>query len=343
MKYIKQMICGIAVSASAFSALYIADAPDIRCEETYNVLLRAETVEIDINDIPENREVEVGIWIDNNPGFLTISYILEWNNKLSYDPLLSFWCNLDELNISNSDFNNNPSAVHIGQAYKDVNSLYYENGKISSIKLRVPDDIKIGDYYEVNFLGNYSDSRRECETFFRKENSFDSYYGPENFAPFINGGIRIVGTESSPAPVPETPPQQAAPPEPSQPQPNAAAPDAPAPENNQNTEAANQTESAVNTTASVQTTVTSASVTTTSEVTTVTENTTVTETLSETSAEHSATMITSSVSETTVPGTEKSEDKKTNGLPYIIALAAAGAALVIGIITKKKKENTSDK
>jgi len=192
------------------------DADTVSCEKVYDVRLSAETVEIDINDIPENREVLVGINIDNNPGIIGMAFWLEKDNRLMCDDLRSFepngLCGISR----NLDGDNNVLEVSItANSYSNNEELLYDNGELFKFRLILPSDLNSGDFFEIKPLINYNGGRMEQAHFYR-ENSFDAILKSENFAEPVSGGIRITGQKNEPEPSKEPEPEPSPSPSPEQ-------------------------------------------------------------------------------------------------------------------------------
>ena len=86
-----RIIAGVlALFTGAVYPAFFMHADTACCEKIYDVKLSVDTVEVDINSIPENREVQVGVNIENNPGFLGIVFNMEFDSNIEYDELKIF-------------------------------------------------------------------------------------------------------------------------------------------------------------------------------------------------------------------------------------------------------------
>lgn len=189
-----KIIAGVAafLTGAVSPALFI-DPDIVCCEKVYDVKLSAETVEIDINDIPENREVQVGISIDNNPGFIGLHYFIELDSKLLSKQFFAFDFDSTKFSLNNG-YLKNGSVMDIDVIYNNYElDRFSENTNLFYLKLILPEDAKPGDYYSVKPFYFYQDDSKTSEAFFRQENTFESYFGYENFAESNIGGIRITG------------------------------------------------------------------------------------------------------------------------------------------------------
>ncbi|WP_156036961.1 hypothetical protein [Ruminococcus sp. HUN007] len=333
------LLMGMASPAAFF------DADTVSCEKVYDVRLSAETVEIDINDIPENREVLVGINIDNNPGFIGMAFWIEKDSRLSCDDIRPFELNgLFGFNHCFFGSGNVLETSIIPNCYSDNGELYSGNGQLFRFILKLPSDLNPGDFFEIKPLIRYDGDGRMNQAYFGRENSFDSVFKVDNFAEPVSGGIRITGQKNEPEPSKEPEPEPSPSPSPEQKpseQPSANNNDQPSSgnnsENKQETQAVTAATSESVTSESVSE---STSVSETSGVTTVSESSAVTTSVSETEV----TDETAAVSETTVtePVTEENKGKGSK-LPFAIGgiavILAGAAAYAAGRKNKKNKEN----
>lgn len=201
-----KLIAGVtAVLIGSVSPVFLCSEDSVFCEKVYDIQLSAETVNIDINDIPENREVQVGINIDNNPGFLGLCHYIELDNRLKSDHYFSVDFDHNRFGM-NVWYNSDDTMMEIKVIHSDTENTFNDNGRIYSLKLILPEDVKPGDFYPVNIKDYYDDGSYQGESFILRENDFDSYYYRENFAQPVNGGIRITGElpkEPEPTKAPE--------------------------------------------------------------------------------------------------------------------------------------------
>ena len=339
MRYVKQTVSALSVALISIASAYVMDVDEVMGEEVYNVQLKVETVEVDINEIPENREVRVGVSIENNPGFLGLWFPIEWDDRLSYDWYRLYDFDGRKLCIGNTIMKSSNSVTAFAMSNYDLNSLYYENNIFVTFIFKLPEQIKVGDFFYINLLESFYDEGMTYSLIFTQENSFDNDHGSESFAPFINGGIRIVGQE----PVQE-PPQESEPPvQPSEPD---IAPPQPAEDNQQNNNVQQKdiTETPAPVT-EVPTTETTTETTSTTTVTTVPE-TTVSTTVSTTETEKTTTEETTVLETTVTEVSENStddEEGKRNIIPILVVGIAVIIAVITGVIFRRKKENKDEK
>ena len=286
------------------------DADTVSCEKVYDVRLSAETVEIDINDIPENREVQVGINLDNNPGVIGLSFLLRKDSRLNCDTIQAFEIVGGKCGVNHS-FHDNGNVLEVSLLpHVDYNNgeLLFDNGQFIKFKLILPNDINPGDYFEVIPLLDYSN---EKEAYFYRANDFGSFFGKENFAEPVSGGIRITGQKNEPEPSkePESEPSPSPSPEQKPSDQQAGNNNNSQPSSDSNSDKKQETQAVTSATSeSVSTTISE-----TDDTSAVTTETSVSE--SETAvtsvSETEVTDETTAVSETTVTE-EVSEEKKEN-------------------------------
>ncbi len=206
------LLMGMASPAAFF------DADTVSCEKVYDVCLSAETVEIDINDIPENREVQVGINLDNNPGMQSMGFWIRKDGRLSCDEIFLFEFDRSKRSITHG-FYDNGNVIEVRSVPTidfDNGELSYDNGLLLKIKLVLPVNVNPGDFYEVKPLIDYNDDPGMEQAGFFRANSFDALFGKENFAEPVSGGIRITGQKNEPEPSKEPEPEPSPSPSPEQ-------------------------------------------------------------------------------------------------------------------------------
>ena len=306
------------------------DADTVSCEKVYDVRLSAETVEIDINDIPENREVQVGINLDNNPGMQGMIFWVSKDSRLNCDEIRLFDFDRDKRGISHGFYDNgNVIEIRTVEAI-DINNgeLAYDNGQIFKIKLILPETLNSGDYFEVKPLIDFGGNPGVEQAGFYRANSYDAYFGKENFSVPVSGGIRITGQKNEPEPSKELEPEPSPSPSPEQKPSDQQA------GNNNNSQPSSDNNSDKKQETQAVTSATSETVSTS-----VSETVDTSESVSETSVSESETAVTSvsetevtdetaSVSETTVTEEVKEEKKENkNRSKYLFGVALIAVIL----------------
>ncbi|MBP1566359.1 MAG: hypothetical protein J6A58_11455, partial [Oscillospiraceae bacterium] len=239
----------------------------------YSIDIVVDTVEIDINDIPEDRCVKVGISLRNNPGMSAIFIPLEKDSRIKY-----------------SDYNDKfPLESHIplksisvDLCTDDINiftiapceNIIESNILLCTATLIIPESASIGDYYSLNILPLY-DELALCFYNNDRQAFFEDCFN------ITNGGIHIVGAELSQTEPPQTDPPQTEPPQTEPPQ--TELPQTEPPQNSTSSATSTTIESTTITTTSItlstnestvttkeNTTISTTSVTTTSSVSSIT-------------------------------------------------------------------------
>lgn len=344
MSVFKNIICILsqaAVTATVALSLCPEKISAEEPEELYNIALSIETVEVDINDIPENREIKVGVYIENNPGFLGLSFILEKDSRLGRTEHFMFERTNRSLGITFHEFINNHNVTGIILSPNDLENLCYDNGILISAKVLLPENVSVGDFYSLNFLDYYEDEQTNRVPALARENSFDAWRVNKDFSGFSNGGIRITGQMPE-----ETQPTEPEIIQPSEPEIIETQPPQPVIPNEPEVK---QEETVKNEETEISETTTQISETTVTTV--LTEKTeTVSETLATTSSEIITDTVTTAVTSQTTESSEYTSDKdKHKEKTSVFPIAVLMGILVIGtgaftfIIKRNKGKNNEDK
>lgn len=327
----KNFLAGVtALLISVSCPAFFMHEDKVYCEKIYDVKLSVDTVEVDINSIPENREVQVGVNIENNPGFLGMSFLIELDSRIEYDEYKLFY-NENKVTIDYGMYKNG-KVIDITAGNRDIESLYEDNGAFCYMTLKIPEDCKSGDYYSIRPFLSYQGENREYNAHINRENSFDTIMGRENFAEPVAGGIRIVGEQHQEQPSTQEPEQNN--PEPPQPS------EQPVQQNQDNNSQQNEnmpenTESLVKgeeTTVSSQTSVSETALTTTVTSAPETKVSTVSGTSCSETVSASETDITEKVTE---PQAGR-KSGKTGVIAVITSLIIAGASFIVYRTRRKK-------
>ena len=181
MKKGKIMAGVLALFTGAVYPAFFMHADTACCEKIYDVKLSVDTVEVDINSIPENREVQVGVNIENNPGFLGIVFNMEFDSNIEYDELKIFLFQTnDKIGLTYEKITDKIINIAINNA--DLNSLYENNGDFFDLTVKIPENCKPGDFYFIKPILDYQHGDYFFQALFCQENSFDNDFYQENFA-----------------------------------------------------------------------------------------------------------------------------------------------------------------
>ena len=321
----KKALCMTTLATLLFPAVQNIEYVDAA---EYSIDIVVDTVEIDINDIPEDRCVKVGISLRNNPGMSSVFFPFQKDNRLlldasSYEAKTEF---LSEENLTND--------IRFLSFYNENdNELIRDNEYFFYITFKLPENCFIGDYYYVNILNEYSFiSETSGNSFLYTLGFRDKDLNRFSYDCFnvTNGGINIISVEPPQTEPPQTDPPQTEPPQTDPPQTEPPQTEPP------------QTSTSLDTSTTIEsTTITTTSITTTTNESTVTttENTTISTTSVTTTS--SVSSVTTTTTPETSEVTENKNDKSKNNLPLILAILASIGILggIIGFIIKKSKGN----
>ncbi len=314
--YLKKALCATILSTLLFPTVYnieYVDAAEWIDEAVYSVDIVVDTVEIDINDVPEDRRVKVGFSLYNSPGINAIIFILEKDSRIEF-----------------SEF---PEKVDytmgsgVGYLATDIQEIQYYYGSMKDdlmydgcfgyYEFILPENIEVGDWFSINILKEYLYKSYESSngvlysSWFRLKN-IDTYmdYSYNNLN-ITNGGIRITGSGQPQTDLPQTEQPQTDLPQTEQPQTDTSQIDS--------SQTTSTTTELTTTTITTTTTTTSSSVTTTSKETT-------------------PEVTTKSIETSEVIESNNNEKKKSN-LPLILSVLASLGILggIFGFIIKKSK------
>lgn len=164
-------------------------------EAPQDIHMFIETKEVNIKDIPENRTVSLDIYTENCPPYLMLSFLLEKDKRLEYTPYKYL---TDAEQVSNMG----GMSFELGSSEKNdvvlcnISAVAGEkinyNGLLARAEVILPEDVKEGDFYSLNFRETFSDNY-DMETSIILENDFDAVFGSESFSQLKGGGILIVG------------------------------------------------------------------------------------------------------------------------------------------------------
>ena len=327
----KKVLCMTTLATLLFPVVQNIEYVDAA---EYSIDIVVDTVEIDINDIPEDRCVKVGISLYNSPGINGVFFPLEKDKRLEFlgNPPLEY----SNMCLSTSELTSNTCGISLYYG-TELDGLIYD-GCFCYIKFYIPQNVSINDFYMVNILNQYIYKSHEnsdgipfnLRFIDRDLNNYSS-----EFLNITNGGIRITGSEPMQTDPPQTDPPQTDPPQ-------TAPPQTELPQTDFSQTDPPQTTST--TTELTTTTITTKTIATTTSKFTTTENTkklstsTSVTTTEETTSE--ATTKSTETNEVTESGNNENE-KENNSLPIVLAILVSIGILggIIGFIIKKSKGN----
>ncbi|MDO5559915.1 MAG: hypothetical protein Q4F95_10000 [Oscillospiraceae bacterium] len=160
----------------------------------YNIGITMQTLEIDIDEIPEDRYVSLDVFLENNPSEIEkIYFLIEKDSRLEFQSF--FIGDFDLFNGQTISFLDDNKGF-IGLRCSPDKKLTC-TGKIFNILLKLPDNVAVGDFFSVKWKKeNASDL---WLGYVVKDNIFDQSLNEEYDSTFMNltdGGIRIVDQEN---------------------------------------------------------------------------------------------------------------------------------------------------
>ncbi len=188
------MILGLAVMSE-----------DVSAEEyEKNIILSCESKDIDINEIPEDRTVDLLVSIENNPGFVFLGMAFDYDKRLDNNGTLDIF-NWDYVKILEPEYGkqwkvqpcsfsifDETGYLLVQTSSVGMNNVYNEDGPLYKLSFRIPDDAVGGDEYKINFVRK--DDWNTRLTFLPNDHE---KYNDEYFSTLNNGVIRIVGNNQS--------------------------------------------------------------------------------------------------------------------------------------------------
>ncbi len=178
---------GIMLSTPVWSACQSASAEDA----PYSIVLSAETKEVDKNNLPNDRMVDVKLSIENNPGFSEMYIIIQKSSALSfYYPSSPVIASGKYSGIKNELFEENKDVVCLTVPSYPKNK---ENGSFATVQVKLPDTVNPGDFFEINYLDSFQIPERELsrEAGILKDRNLT---GKNSFSQMTGGGIKIIET-----------------------------------------------------------------------------------------------------------------------------------------------------
>ncbi len=186
--FLKHSIAYLCSAAMLMLSVFICNDRISAAPE--GVQLSLGSVEVDINNIPADKKVQVPVSISGNPGFKQLLFNIEKDPRLQFAQAPSQ--NPFELRtgISSIDFFflTNDNSVLRGQFNAD--NIYSENNVFTSVGFVLPDDLSVGDEFSVSFNSCYSSGN--YYTFGIDINDGNSIYPDSSFAAGADASIKVV-------------------------------------------------------------------------------------------------------------------------------------------------------
>lgn len=182
----------IALIQAAVLALMVPVMNNVQTvsAEDYCIELTIETLELPINYIEKDRVAYIPIKVSNNPGIDYLSFVVEKDERITEDagavsyPDFPFGVELQSMTNTNDRYIGVTAGYGFGDYYYDTDGLF------CAIKVVLPENCSVGDYYSFNFYPDGAGSQRHMK--FKKDGM---EYGKECFS-YVNGGIKIVDAVS---------------------------------------------------------------------------------------------------------------------------------------------------
>lgn len=318
-------VTAMALSTCSCITAYAYEAPK-------NMELSIGTVEINREDLHGDTRVEVPVYIQNNPGIISVKMLFELDSGLKYEQYRE--ASTDEAAVESVIIYNCAGTDRIISVdfTASGSNKFYTNGQLGVLSIIVPENAAAGRY-SIRFTNGYDDEYLTVLT----ENDNGAEFGSECFSKLETGYIIIKepGVPVPPAqpqePV-QTPQTQNNDPAPSQDQQTASGGTASGGEETpQETTVSATTETATETTS----TTTSAKNTTTSETTTK---------MTETASTESESNYSSTTTSAETATAEKRNGKRVNNKVIIPAAVAAviAAGVSTGFIVRKKRGKNNE-
>lgn len=179
-KRIAAFISAAAVAVTCITPEYIFTAN----AEDYSIELEIGVTEFPINYIEDDRYVFVRVYVHNNPGIESLSFVLEKDERLGddiYGMMHEDYPFGHHLQIITDDDDN-----YVGYFSGFNDSYYYDtDGLLCSLGFQIPTDCKVGDFYDISFYPEEPCSQRLIE-FYKDGERYDG-----GCFSYINGGILI--------------------------------------------------------------------------------------------------------------------------------------------------------
>ena len=186
---IKLLLIAALFSVSVAST-YKADICEVHAEAVYSMGLSIDTMELPINWIAPSYMIKVPVRVSNNPGISYLTFLARATDNVPESINVTYRSSMIPFSqVSNlywEEFKNGVRVITMG------NDVYYDaNDILCYMKIRIPENAQVGDFYGVDFAPECVEDGDEFG--FEKDGVF---YNEENFCVLQGGGVRI--TEAKP-------------------------------------------------------------------------------------------------------------------------------------------------
>jgi hypothetical protein len=151
--------------------------------------LSIDTMELPINWIAPNYVIKVPVRVSNNPGISYLTFLARATDNVPESINVTYRSSMIPFSqVSNlywEEFKNGVRVITMGDdVYYDANDI------LCYMKIRIPENAQVGDFYGVDFAPECVEDGDEFG--FEKDGVF---YNEENFGVLQGGGVRITEAE----------------------------------------------------------------------------------------------------------------------------------------------------
>ena len=191
----------LTIPAALSAALLLSPVYSITAAAEFtapsDIELSMGSAELDRTERGGDELVEIPVYISNNPGFISLAIIFRIDDRLSYDSDYAVEAEDNGLSGVSMRTVDDGGKVLMTCFNSHGSERYKQDGRIGTLRVRVPADIGDGSY-GISFLEAYSDNDLQIFTY----NNREAVFGAECFS-VLEGASITVRTS-----LPEPPPQQ---------------------------------------------------------------------------------------------------------------------------------------
>lgn len=189
------------ISAALSAALLLSPVYSITAAAEFtapsDIELTMGSAELDRTEGSGDELVEIPIYISNNPGFISLAILFRIDDRLSYDSDYAVEAEDNGLSGVSMRTVDDGEKVLMTCFNSHGSERYKLDGRIGTLRVRVPADIGDGSY-GISFLEAYSDNDLQIFTY----NNREAVFGSECFSVLEGASITVK------SPLPEPPPQR---------------------------------------------------------------------------------------------------------------------------------------